>query len=136
MTNSDGENSLLNTTPLIRNSMKRIEDDENSRDHSEGSVIVCDQSEIMKNRLNDSVRKALNNYKDYKNEISFTLPSQNNSRFDEEMNDQVDDLSSIVKRMDDDTDSLLKTPMSSHRSLKRLDEDGMLARSPFTNNQA
>ena len=116
--------------------MKRIEDDENSRDHSEGSVIVCDQSEIMKNRLNDSVRKALNNYKDYKNEISFTLPSQNNSRFDEEMNDQVDDLSSIVKRMDDDTDSLLKTPMSSHRSLKRLDEDGMLARSPFTNNQA
>ena len=41
----------------------------------------------MKNRLNDSVRKALNNYKDYKNEISFTLPSQNNSRFDDEMND-------------------------------------------------
>ena len=42
MTGSDGENSILNTTPLIRNSMKRIEDDENSREHSEGSVIVCD----------------------------------------------------------------------------------------------
>lgn len=45
MSNSEGDNSVLNTTPLIRNSMKRIEDDENSRDqsdHSEGSVIVCD----------------------------------------------------------------------------------------------
>ena len=90
----------------------------------------------MKNRLNDSVRKALNNYKDYKNEISFTLPSQNNSHFDDEMNDQVGDLSSIGKRIDDDTDFLQKTPMSSHRSLKRFEEDGMLIRSPLSNNQA
>lgn len=42
----------------------------------------------MKQKLNDSVRKALESYKDYKNEISFTYQSQNNnSRFDEELND-------------------------------------------------
>ena len=134
---SDCENSVLNTTPLIRNSMKQIENDDNSRDHSdhsEGSVIVCDQSEI-KNRLNDSVRKALENYKEYKNEISFTLHSQNNSRFDDEINDHVENLSSIVKKMDDDTDSLLKTPISSHRSFKRQVEEMYNERSPYTNNQ-
>ena len=94
--------------------MKRVEDEDcASRDNLRASIMDCDQSEILKNRVNDSVRKALQNYNQYKNEISFTLHSHNSSRcFDQEMCDEVNNLSSIVQRMDDDTESLLKTPIS------------------------
>ncbi len=106
--------------------MRRIEDDGNMQENSDGSIIVCDQSEILmkNNRLNESVRKALDSYKEYKHEISFTLQSQNDSRcFEDELVNHVDNLSSIVQRFDDETGFLSRTPISSQRCLLKKDEE-------------
>ncbi|CDW87060.1 UNKNOWN [Stylonychia lemnae] len=131
---SDSFNSnSLNTTPLIRNSMRKIEADNSHNSQNDQSLndsshqhceLINHYGDGYHNQLNESVRKAIEKYKEYKNEISFTLQSQNSSRayydgqFDEM--DQVNDISGIINKNETEIehDSILRTPIS-HKSMYR-----------------
>eukprot|EP00347_Sterkiella_histriomuscorum_P008572 403344581 len=132
---------MLNTTPLIRNSMRKIEanlsmcEDYNTNEIS----IVCQPQQNQMNqrqtqiqdRIQQSVIKAIEKYQEYKNEISFSTQFHNDSRQMSDFEDyeaikQVNEMSAIHMKNDthheEDNDSILRTPIASKSIRNSIDD--------------